>query len=92
LFPAATLGRLAVAGAAFAVALLVVFGVFQTTMMAEGPKPRFAITPGETRAITLEEVCLYEKAEVISQQHGEHQDQQHVRPDAECVQRHLFNE
>ena len=46
--------------------LLVILAVFQATVNAEGPKPRWAITPGETRPITLEEVCQYSKAEVIS--------------------------
>ena len=35
-------------------------------MSAEGPKPRFGITPGEARFITIEEVCSYQRAEVIS--------------------------
>ena len=64
--PAAPVGRLAVAGAAFAAVVLTILGIFQTTVNAEGPKPRFAITPGETHPITLEEVCLYERAETIS--------------------------
>jgi hypothetical protein len=64
-FPAASFGRLAVASGVFLSALLGV-AVFQSTVNAEGPKPRFAITPGETRPITLAEVCDYSRAEVIS--------------------------
>jgi hypothetical protein len=64
--PAASVGRLAVAGAAFLGVILAVLIIFGTTVNAEGPKPRSGITPGETRAITLGEVCLYSKAEVIS--------------------------
>jgi hypothetical protein len=64
-FPAVSFGRLAIAGGVFVLALLGVI-VFQSTVSAEGPKPRFAITPGETRPITLAEVCDYSRAEVIS--------------------------
>jgi hypothetical protein len=66
LFPSAPVGRMAVAGGAFAAVLLTILAIFESTVNAEGPKPRFSITPGETRPMTLEEVCLYEKAEVIS--------------------------
>ena len=66
LFPTASVGRLAVAGAAFVAVVLVILVIFQSTVSAEGPKPRSGLTPGETRPITLEEVCLYSKAEVIS--------------------------
>jgi putative zinc finger protein len=59
-------GRLAVAGGAFAAVLVTILLIFESTVNAEGPKPRFTLTPGETRPITLEEVCLYDKAEVIS--------------------------
>ena len=62
----ARVGRFAVASGAFVAVLLVILAVFQATVNAEGPKPRWAITPGETRPITLEEVCHYSKAEVIS--------------------------
>jgi hypothetical protein len=63
-FPAAYLGRFALVGAAFLAVLLV---IFQSTVNAEGPKPKLAITPGETRSITLEEVCRYPHAEVVSE-------------------------
>jgi hypothetical protein len=66
LLPGVTLGRLAMAGAAFVAVILAILAIFQSTVSAEGPKPRSGITPGETRPITLEEVCLYSKAEVIS--------------------------
>jgi hypothetical protein len=59
-------GRVAMTGGAFLAALLGIVVIFQSTVSAEGPKPRFAITPGETRPITLQEVCDYSKAEVIS--------------------------
>jgi hypothetical protein len=39
---------------------------FQTTVSAEGPKPKARLTPGETRPITMAEVCRYSDAEVIS--------------------------
>ena len=64
--PAASVGRLAVAGAAFFAVILAILVIFGTTVNAEGPKPRSGMTPGETRPMTLEEVCLYPKAEVIS--------------------------
>jgi hypothetical protein len=54
------------AGAAFLGGLLAIVVIFQSTVSAEGPKPRSAITPGEARPITLKEVCDYSKAEVIS--------------------------
>ena len=65
-FPAASVGRLAAAGAAFLAVILVVLVIFGASVNAEGPKPRSILTPGETRPITLEEVCDYSKAEVIS--------------------------
>ncbi len=64
-FPAARVGQLA-AGVAFVGIVLVVLTVFQSTVSAEGPKPRLGITPGETRPITVEEVCFYQRAEVVS--------------------------
>ena len=58
--------RLAPAVAAFGAALLGILIVFQATVNAEGPKPRSALTPGETRPITIAEVCGYSEAEVIA--------------------------
>jgi hypothetical protein len=66
LFPAASMGRIAMAGAVLVAVLLAILMVFQSTVSAEGPKPRWGLTPGETRPITLDEVCLYPRAEVIS--------------------------
>jgi len=54
------------AGAVFVGIVLVILTVFESTMSAEGPKPRLGITPGEARLITLEEVCSYQRAEVVS--------------------------
>jgi len=65
-FPVASFGRLAAAGAAFLAVIVAVLVIFGATVNAEGTKPRSRITPGETRPITLEEVCLYSGAEVIS--------------------------
>jgi hypothetical protein len=48
-------------------AILAVVIAFQTTVSAGGPKPKTNLTPGETRPITLAEVCR-QSAEVIS--HG----------------------
>ncbi len=59
-------GRLPIAGAAFAVAILAILISFEATVNASGPKPRSVFTPGEVRPITLAEVCETEKAEVIA--------------------------
>jgi hypothetical protein len=61
-----SVGRLAGAGAVFAVVCLVALVIFGTTVNAEGPKPRAGITPGETRPITIDEVCRNPDAEVIA--------------------------
>jgi hypothetical protein len=58
--------RLAAAGAIFGAAILAVFIIFGSTVNAEGPKPRSGLTPGETRPITLDEVCRSADAEVVS--------------------------
>jgi hypothetical protein len=58
--------RLPIAGAAFAVVILAILISFEATVIASGPKPRTAFTPGEVRPITLAEVCETEKAEVIA--------------------------
>jgi hypothetical protein len=65
-FRVTSVRRLAVAGAAFLAVTLAILIIFGTTVNAEGPKPRSGITPGETRPITLAEVCDYSKAEVIA--------------------------
>lgn len=61
-----SIGRLAGAGAVFAAVLLIIFVIFGTTVNAEGPKPRSGITPGETRPITIDEVCRTPDAEVVA--------------------------
>lgn len=61
-----SIGRLASAGAVFAAVVLAVLAIFGTTVNAEGPKPKSGLTPGETRPITLDEVCRSSQAEVIS--------------------------
>jgi hypothetical protein len=55
-------GRL-VAAAAVVLAVVIVFG---STVNAEGPKPKSGLTPGETRPITIEEVCRSADAEVVA--------------------------
>ncbi len=66
LVPTPLFGRLAMASGAFLGVLLTIILIFQSTVNAEGPKPRLAVTPGEARPITLSEVCGYSRAEVIS--------------------------
>ena len=58
--------RFAPTAAAVLIALLAVLAVFQTTVNAEGPKPKAGITPGETRPISIAEVCRNTDAEVIA--------------------------
>lgn len=58
--------RLAGAGAVFAAVCLAIPVVFEATVSAEGPKPRAGITPGETRPITIDEVCQSPDAEVVA--------------------------
>jgi hypothetical protein len=59
-------GRLAGAGAVFAAVCLAILIIFGVTVNAEGPKPRAGITPGETRPITIDEVCRNPEAEVVT--------------------------
>lgn len=68
-------GWLATAGAAFVLVLASIL-VFESTVNAEGPRPRVAFTPGEARPITLGEVCQFQKAEVISRDIPEDKRQQ----------------
>src|SRR5580704_14595784 len=49
-----SISRMVLAGAAFVFAVLIVFG---SVVNAEGPKPKARLTPGETRPITIAEVC-----------------------------------
>jgi hypothetical protein len=65
-FSAPALVRFAIAGAGFLAVLAVILMTFESRVSAEGPKPRLGLTPGEARPITLQEVCRYSKAEVIS--------------------------
>lgn len=59
------ISRLAPAAAVF-FCVLAVFAVrFGTTVNAEGPKPKAGLTPGETRPITLDEICREPRAEVV---------------------------
>ncbi len=58
--------RLTGAGVAFAAVLLAVLVVFESTVNAEGPKPKLGLTPGETRPISINEVCRNSDAEVVS--------------------------
>ena len=61
-----SIARMALAGAAVAAAVLAVLIVFGSVMNAEGPKPKASLTPGETRPITIAEVCRSADAEVIA--------------------------
>jgi hypothetical protein len=62
-----SVGRLAGAGAVFAGVCLVALVILGTTVNAEGPKPKSGITPGETRPISIEEVCRNSEAQVVSE-------------------------
>jgi hypothetical protein len=65
LTPSSRFWRLAPAAAFFSVAAAILI-VFEAAVSAEGPKPKPRLTPGETRPITLDQVCRSPKAEVIS--------------------------
>jgi hypothetical protein len=54
------------AGGVFLAVLSAVFIIFQATVNAEGPKPKAGLTPGETRPITIAEICRRPQAEVIA--------------------------
>ena len=58
--------RLAPAAAVFVTVLAAILMVFDARVRAEGPKPRPGLTPGETRPITIAEVCRSAEAEVIT--------------------------
>jgi hypothetical protein len=58
--------RLAPAAAAFLSVAAATLIIFEATVSAEGPKPKARLTPGETRPITLDQVCRSSKAEVVS--------------------------
>jgi len=59
-------GRLVGAGMAFAAVIVAVLVTFESTVNAEGPKPKYGITPGETRPISIGEVCRNSEAEVVT--------------------------
>ena len=58
--------RLAPAAGVFFSVLLLLFGLFEASVNAEGSKPRSGITPGEARAITMDEVCRLPEAEPVA--------------------------
>ena len=58
--------RLAPAAAVFVCVLAIVLVAFETRVSAEGPKPKASLTPGETRPITIAEVCRTAQAETIT--------------------------
>jgi hypothetical protein len=60
------IGRLAPAAAVFFVVLGAIAVIFGTTVNAEGPKPKAGLTPGETRPITIDEICRNPQAEVVT--------------------------
>lgn len=62
--PVTQLGRLTIAAGAFVAVFVGIVVTLGTNVNAEA-KPR-PLTPGETRPITLREVCEYERAETIS--------------------------
>lgn len=61
-----SMSRMALAGAAAAAAAVAILIVFGATVNAEGPKPESGLTPGDTRPITIGEVCQSADAEVVS--------------------------
>ena len=50
----------------FSLLLGVIAIIFGTTVNAEGPKPKAGLTPGETRPITIDEICRNPQAEVVT--------------------------
>ena len=64
--PSRPFWRLAPAAAAFLSVVAAILIVFEAKVSAEGPKPKARLTPGETRPITLDQVCRSSKAEVVS--------------------------
>jgi hypothetical protein len=40
--------------------------IFETSVSANGPRPKASLTPGETRPVTLDEVCRNPQAEVVT--------------------------
>ena len=60
------IGRLAPAAAVFFAVLGAIAVIFGTTVNAEGPRPKAGLTPGETRPITIDEICRNPQAETIT--------------------------
>jgi hypothetical protein len=60
------ISRLAPAAAVFLCVLGAIAIIFGTTVNAEGPKPKAGLTPGETRPITIDEICRTPQAEVVA--------------------------
>ncbi len=58
--------QFAMAGLAFAGIVAGILIISVSTVNAEGPKPRLGLTPGETRPITLAQVCADARAEVVT--------------------------
>ena len=58
--------RMTTAAGAFASVAVLVLVLFQTTVNAEGPRPRSGLTPGESRVVTIAEVCRNPEAEVVT--------------------------
>jgi hypothetical protein len=58
--------KLAPATSIFFGVLAVIVAIVESTVSAEGPKPHAALTPGETRPITMAEICKRPDADVIA--------------------------
>lgn len=58
--------RLVPAAAVFVCVIAVIAIRFGVTVNAEGPKPKAGLTPGETRPITIDEICRSPEAQVVS--------------------------
>jgi hypothetical protein len=54
------------AAAALALALVAILIVSSGTVSAEGPKPKSGLTPGETRPVSLAEICAAPETEATS--------------------------
>jgi hypothetical protein len=64
--PPQAIWRLAPAAVAFVSVVAVIAMIFGTTANAEGPRPKAGLTPGETRPITIAEVCHNPQAEGVT--------------------------
>lgn len=61
-----TIRQIAAATGVMVTVLAAVIIIFETAVNAEGPKPKAGLTPGETRPITMGEICSSPQAEVIA--------------------------